>query len=166
MYLLNNIKINIYDWITGPDGAQYPPRHFLDQVARETAGVVEAVDPVWPDPELFHASENPDGSLTITPLTESEIADRAAAAAARAAARVPQEVTRFQARAALHGAGLLEPIEAMMADPQTPMLTKLAWQDAQTFKRQSPTVLTLAGALGLSSAALDQLFTTASGIEA
>lgn len=79
---------------------------------------------------------------------------------------VPQSVTRFQARAAIHLAGLLEQVEALMAHPDTPMLAKLAWQDAQEFKRTSPTVLAMAGALGLTEAQIDDLFTTASGIEA
>ena len=79
---------------------------------------------------------------------------------------VPQVVSRFQARAALHLAGLLESVEALMADPATPALAKLAWQDAQEFKRTSPTVLTMADALGLTEEQIDSLFTTAAGIEA
>ena len=38
---------------------------------------------------------------------------------------VPQEVTRYQALAALHLAGLLEQVEAIMAAPETSVLTKL-----------------------------------------
>ncbi len=79
---------------------------------------------------------------------------------------VPQVVTRFQARAALHLAGLLTTVESLMTDPQTDMLARLAWQDAQEFRRQSPTVLSMAGALGLTDEQLDALFTTAAGIEA
>lgn len=79
---------------------------------------------------------------------------------------VPQSVTRFQARAALHLAGLLEQVEALMAHPDTPMLAKLAWADAMEFKRTSPTIASLASTLGLSDAALDDLFTVAVGIDA
>jgi hypothetical protein len=79
---------------------------------------------------------------------------------------VPQSVTRFQARAALHLAGLLEQVEALMAHPDTPMLAKLAWADAMEFKRTSPTIASLASTLGLSDAALDDLFTVAAGIDA
>ena len=53
-----------------------------------------------------------------------------------------------------------------MAAPGTPALAKLAWQDAQEFRRTSPTVLAMAGALGMSDAQLDDLFTTAAGIDA
>lgn len=78
----------------------------------------------------------------------------------------PQVVTRFQARAALHLAGLLTTVESLMTDPQTDMLARLAWQDAQEFRRQSPTVLSMAATLGLTDEQLDALFTTAAGIEA
>lgn len=79
---------------------------------------------------------------------------------------VPQIVSRFQARAALHLAGLLDDVEALMAAPGTPALAKLAWADAQEFKRNSPTVLTMAAAIGLTETQLDELFTTAAGIDA
>lgn len=87
--------------------------------------------------------------------------------AAMSALRPPAvEVSRFQARAALHMAGLLTQIEALMADPATPVLTRLAWQDAQVFRRDSPTVAAMSAALGLSSAQVDDLFATASQITA
>lgn len=79
---------------------------------------------------------------------------------------VPPVVSRFQARAALHLAGLLDDVEALMAAPGTPALAKLAWADAQEFKRNSPTVLSLSASLGLTEAQLDALFTTAAGIDA
>lgn len=79
---------------------------------------------------------------------------------------VPAVVSRFQARAALHIAGLLDTVEAIMASPTTPVLAKLAWADAQEFKRTSPSLLGIAGAIGLTDAQLDDLFTTAAGIEA
>lgn len=78
----------------------------------------------------------------------------------------PQVVSRFQARAALHLAGLLTAVEALMADPATDTLARLAWTDAQEFRRTSPTLLAMASALSLTDAQLDQLFITAAGIEA
>lgn len=77
---------------------------------------------------------------------------------------VPEAVTRFQARAALHLAGHLAAIEAIMADPQTDMLARLAWQDALQFERDSPTVAAMSAALGLTPAQVDALFRTAAGI--
>lgn len=78
----------------------------------------------------------------------------------------PKAVTRFQALAALHLAGHLEAVKAIIAAPETPVLAKLAWDNALTFERNSPTLATLATALGLSSSDLDALFITAAGIEA
>lgn len=75
-------------------------------------------------------------------------------------------VTRFQALAALHLAGLLPQVEALMDDPETDPLARLAWTNAQEFRRQSPTVLGMAAALGLGAEQLDDLFTAAAGIDA
>ena len=79
---------------------------------------------------------------------------------------VPQSVTAFQAKAALLQADLLDDVEAMMTDPATPRIVKLAWSEALTFERQSPTVRSLGSALGLNDSALDDLFIAASGITA
>ena len=79
---------------------------------------------------------------------------------------VPQSVSRFQARAALHLAGYLPAVEALMTNEATPMLARLAWQDALTFERHSPTVLGMGAALGLDDAAIDALFVTAAQITA
>lgn len=79
---------------------------------------------------------------------------------------IPQSVSRFQARAALHLAGLLDDVEALMAAPDTPALAKLAWADAMEFERQSPTIAALAGAVGLTEQDIDALFVTAAGIKA
>lgn len=79
---------------------------------------------------------------------------------------VPQVASRFQARAALHLAGLLPQVEALMAAPETDMLARLAWTDAVEFRRDSPTLVAMAAALSLTDEQLDQLFTTAATIEA
>lgn len=81
-------------------------------------------------------------------------------------ATIPQSVSRFQARAALHLAGLLDEVEAMMAAQEAPALAKLAWADAQEFERASPTIAAMAGQIGLTDAQLDELFITAAGIKA
>lgn len=83
-----------------------------------------------------------------------------------AAERARMVVSRFQARAALHLAGLLDQVEALMADPATDPIARLAWQDAQEFRRLSPTIALMGGALGLTDADLDQLFIQAAQIDA
>ena len=77
---------------------------------------------------------------------------------------IPKTVTRFQALAALHLAGMLDSAEAAVA--QGDFLTKLAWANAQTFERNSPTLAALSGALGITSEQLDTLFITAAGLTA
>ncbi len=77
---------------------------------------------------------------------------------------IPAEVSRFQARAALHIAGLLPSIEAALAaaDP----LAQIAWADAQVFRRDSPTIAALAAAIGMTEAQIDALFIQAAQIQA
>lgn len=75
-------------------------------------------------------------------------------------------VSRFQAKAALAGAGLLPQVETLMADESTPIVARLAWQDALEFRRLSPTILAMGAALGLTEQQLDDLFEAAKDIEA
>lgn len=80
--------------------------------------------------------------------------------------QVPVAVSRFQAKVALDAWQLLDDVEVMMADPATPLVTRLAWADAQEFRRDSPIVLAMAQALGLTPAQLDELFIYAGGVVA
>jgi hypothetical protein len=75
---------------------------------------------------------------------------------------VPSSVAPLQARIALLKAGKLAQVEAIIA--QSDETTKLAWEYATEFTRNSPIVLGLGAAIGLDSKALDQLFITASKI--
>lgn len=79
-------------------------------------------------------------------------------------APVPQSVSAFQARAALLSNGLLDDVEAAVAAADR--LTRTAWEYAQAFERSSPTIATLAAALGLSDEQLDELFRAAAKITA
>lgn len=77
---------------------------------------------------------------------------------------IPPSVTRFQARAALHLAGLLDDAEAAIA--QANPLSRLAWEHANVYQRDSPTVISIGQQLGLSEADMDELFKTAASITA
>ncbi len=79
---------------------------------------------------------------------------------------VPQEVTAFQAKAALLNAGLLTQVQTFMASGSAPAFAQLAWAEAPTFGRQSPTMLAMAQAMGMSSDELDNLFRAAALIVA
>ena len=77
---------------------------------------------------------------------------------------VPASVSRFQARAALQLAGLLDDAEAAIA--QANPLSRIAWEHANVYRRDSPTVISIGHQLGLSDADMDELFKTAASITA
>lgn len=71
---------------------------------------------------------------------------------------VPQSVSRYQARAALHEAELLSLVEAYFSGLPASSLGRLAWQEAPTVSRNSEALLAAATALGLSEDQIDELF--------
>ena len=75
-------------------------------------------------------------------------------------------VTPFQAKSALLDAGLLDDIEALIADPSTDRVVVLAWNNAIQFERLSPMVAGIATALGWSDEQLDALFAQAAEVTA
>lgn len=79
-------------------------------------------------------------------------------------ALVPAKVTRRQARQALLLAGLLDQVQPAInaiPDPQLRGMAQIEWDDSQEFERNRPLLIQLGAALGLDSAALDQLFIAA-----
>jgi hypothetical protein len=81
------------------------------------------------------------------------------------AKRAAMEVSPLQAQAALLIQGLLPQVEALINDPQTDPLVKLAWHKASTFRRMSPMILGMAATLGWTEQQLDDLFALADTIE-
>lgn len=75
-------------------------------------------------------------------------------------------ISRFQALAVLHQVGLLASVEAYMADPSTDTIARLAWQNAQEFERNSPTVIGIGAEFGLTEEQLDNLFKIGAKIKA
>lgn len=73
-------------------------------------------------------------------------------------------VSRFQAKAALLQAGLLDQVEAAVANSDP--ITQLAWAEALGFERQSPAILGIAESLGWTAEQLDELFAKAVRIRA
>jgi len=76
---------------------------------------------------------------------------------------VPFEVTRAQGKLALLNAGLLA--NAQAAATAAGQAAEIAFNDALTYERTSPTLNALATALGLSSGDLDSLFIAASKLK-
>ena len=70
------------------------------------------------------------------------------------------------AAAALDAAGYLDQIEAMMADPETPRVHRLAFQKAQEFRRTADTVTAWKERLELTDHQVDELFEHAATIVA
>ena len=114
----------------------------------------------------------PEGTVEIAPppgagylYTGSVwIVDPDYAAEVLEAERAKMVVSRFQAKAALSVAGLLAGAEAAVAGADA--MTQLAWAEAIEFRRNSPTIAALAGALSLTDTDLDDLFRAAALIEA
>lgn len=79
---------------------------------------------------------------------------------------VPKSISKFQAKAILYQYGFLDTIIAIMADSSTPVLTRLAWEDAQDFERDSPTLAAMASLLNITSAQLDTMFIEGAQIKA
>lgn len=73
---------------------------------------------------------------------------------------VPTVVSMRQARLALYGAGLLDDVEAAVASSTKDV--QIEWEFSSELRRDWPTLVLLAGALGLTEAQLDALFIQAS----
>lgn len=121
-------------------------------VTRLADGVqIQRGDPAWPDYLAWLAAGGVPEAMAIT--TPPEPTDP-----------IPLSVTRFQARAALWLAGLLDDAEAAIS--QAHPLSRIAWEQANVYRRDSPTVISIGQQLGLSEADIDELFKTAASITA
>lgn len=135
------IEHPVYGWIPFTASASDPETYGREIFAEAQAGDYGAVAAYVAPPEP-----------TMEELLEKE--------------RAAMVVSRFQARAALHVAGLLPSVQTVMDAPETDALAKLAWEDAQEFRRNSPTIAALSTALGLTANEVDELFRAAAVIEA
>jgi hypothetical protein len=77
---------------------------------------------------------------------------------------VPARVSRSQAKAALHLAGLLTQVEALMAAPETDPIAAIFWREEPHFDRNSALIASMGAQLGLSETQIDELFITAASI--
>ena len=78
--------------------------------------------------------------------------------------RATMVCTPFQGKAALFQAGLLDDVEALIANAETDTLTKLAWANAIEWKRMSPMIVSLANLLSLTDEQVDTLFKEAASV--
>lgn len=126
-----------------------------------TGAVYDALTPAI---SAHHAAFG-DEVLPISALTPREDGGWDAVPASAAEIAAQTTITRFQARAALIQAGLLDAVEAAVAGANDP-LVQLAWAEVIEFPRSSPTIAALADILGLTADRVDQLFITAAQISA
>lgn len=77
---------------------------------------------------------------------------------------VPATITASQARVALHRAGLLASVTALVDAPQTDQEIKIFWEYEVELNRDSPALNAMAAALGLTSQQLDDLFRAGANI--
>lgn len=121
-----------------------------------------------PEPEYDAATHRIEPSNTVTKRTGQPwlrawdvIALTPAEIEAAHRARVPQSVTRRQARQALLLAGLLDNVQPAInaiPDPVQRGMAQIEWDDSQQFERKRPLLVSLAAGLGLGEEALDNLF--------
>ena len=119
---------------------------------------VEAPQEVSPSTHLF---DNSSATFVLHEETPEEVP-----AQSKEEWRATTEVSRFQARVALYNFGLLDAVNKMMSDPATPFIAKEAWESAQVFKRNSPTVAAMGAGLKLTEEQIDELFKAALEIQA
>lgn len=91
--------------------------------------------------------------ITAEPLTDAHLQSFTAASVA---SRTIQSVTRAQGRLALHRAGLLEQLEAVIASAD--IEARIWYEDAQEWERGHPVVIAIGAAIGLTPEQIDQLF--------
>lgn len=77
---------------------------------------------------------------------------------------VPESVQAWQAKTALLEAGLLDDVEAIMANQATDKKIVIAWQGAPNFRRDSPMIAALAAQLKLTDKQVDDLFFAAAAV--
>ena len=149
--------------ITGPAGRIFK---VLDAA---TDGSVEITDE---QAATVNSSEEPlflvEGELkTIKEKFVAAMSPEAKAAYEAARNPVPVEMSSWQARAILEIEGLLGSVEAFISDlpdDASKIIIKSAWNNNATFERSSPTINTIAIALGLTDEQVDNLFRAGSAL--
>jgi hypothetical protein len=71
-------------------------------------------------------------------------------------------VSRRQLKLALYGAGILDQVEAFVA--QADRAVQISWTEATEFRRGDPMLNQMAAAFGMDSAAIDQMFAVAAAL--
>lgn len=142
------------DPYTGVDGTRYPSNFPKAQIT----DLVQVM--ATPQPEIgqhqtatYEVVDNTQ-VWQVTDWTQEEID-------AYNKSLVPATVTTRQAKQALLLHGYYSSVQAAIdaiSDVTQRGLVQIAWEDSQVFERNSPTLIMLGGALGLTSTQMDELF--------
>jgi hypothetical protein len=77
---------------------------------------------------------------------------------------IPESVTRYQARFVLAQNGLLANVNVYFASLPEDNMSRLAWDEAPTVRRDSVALITAAHAMGLTDSQIDQMFIDAAAV--
>ena len=144
-------RANPYAPYTAANGVRYPkiPLNLLDEIP----------DPQPPGDyteETYYRTEQDDAPYVVyTRKSNDQIA-------AILRAKLPSTVSMYQARIALHQAGLLATVQAGIG--QMSEEAQIKWEFAPTVKRDDALTVALASTLNLTEEQLDALFSMAGSI--
>ena len=142
------------DLYTDASGTRYPSNFPKAQITDLVQVVTTPQPSVGQHQTASYEIVNGTQVWQITDWTQEEIA-------AYNKSLVPAEVTTRQAKQALLLHGYYSSVQAAIdaiSDVTQRGLVQIAWEDSQVFERNSPTLVMLGGALGLTSTQMDELF--------
>ena len=108
-----------------------------------------AIEKGWIISDIAQIGDSYDGSVFIRPVREQQI---------------PNSISKRQAKQELHALGklsLVQPEIDAIVDPDEKMDTQIYWDDSTDFRREHPTLISLALAIGLDTDQLDAAFISA-----
>ena len=140
--------------ITGPRGVVNRVTEKEPQNVPESATVTQITDEQAAKIEAGRAAK----PITIYFLLDGELLTLEQVSAKKRP--VPKELPQWRVRAILQSEGLLEQVDALIESLPSPDgdVVRTAWQYGAAVARHGPTVLSLAPALGLSDAQIDDMF--------
>lgn len=137
-------------------------------LARIENDVMKLVDPpkergtYWLPPAKQYKTqpgeEPPADAVTVPPPDDFHIIEDGQWVYSQQREREAMVLTRYQARAALHDAGLLDDVAALMEDVDTPAEITLMWEHKERIRRTHSATIQMATALGWTDEQLDDLF--------
>lgn len=125
-----NMEINhpVYGWVPFTASPNDPEPHGRERYARALAGEYGAIAPGPTAAEILQTKRE---AAVLSPM---------------------------QFKLSVDAAGYMPAVEAYLADPATPNAFKIMWNDASSFERLHPDLITAALDLGLTAENLDNLF--------